>query len=90
MTTKTILFSVAMTLGGAACYQDPPTNTPANTYAAANHKQLRRTGVYNASLNVSPAVIGGTDVNTDSDMSRTGNSGTTKEGNPGTAYPARH
>ena len=45
----------------------------------------RTKGNYNNSKNSVPASTNGTNVNTDSDMDRTGNSGTTKEGNPGTA-----
>jgi hypothetical protein len=45
----------------------------------------RQNGNYNNSKNAVPSSTNGTNVNTDSDMDRTGNSGTTKEGNPGTA-----
>jgi hypothetical protein len=49
----------------------------------------RTNGAYGNSKNSVPSSTNGTNVNTDSDMDRTGNSGTTKEGNPGTATPDR-
>lgn len=45
----------------------------------------RQKGNYNNVKNSVPSSTNGSNVNTDSDMDRTGNSGTTKEGNPGTA-----
>lgn len=90
MTIKTILFAGAMTLGLAACHHDQATNTAANTTYAqqtgTNHKTgARQSGTFNHSKNSVPSASNGTNVNTDSDMDRTGNSGTTKQGNPGTA-----
>jgi len=66
------------------------TNNASGNNAANQERNGDRTkGNYNNSKNSVPASTNGTNVNTDSDMDRTGNSGTTKEGNPGTADPNR-
>lgn len=67
-------------------------STDNSSFNNSNNQQRngdRTKGTYNNSKNSVPASSNGTNVNTDSDMDRTGNSGTTKEGNPGTATPDR-
>lgn len=77
--------------------QQPQTTSPSagainsTNNASGNNADNQQTngqrvkGNYNNSKNSVPASTNGTNVNTDSDMDRTGNSGTTKQGNPGTA-----
>jgi hypothetical protein len=60
-------------------------NAAGNNSNNMNKSGARQTGPYNSSKNTAVPVTNGTNVNTDSDMDRTGNSGTTKQGNPGTA-----
>jgi len=81
--------------------QQPQTTSPSagalnstdnSSFNNSNNQQRngdRTKGNYNNSKNSVPASTNGTNVNTDSDMDRTGNSGTTQQGNPGTATPDR-